>query len=98
MRLKRRISRTREDAMIRATCASLVLAAAVAVTPFAAAAQKAEKWATSWAASVQGPYPVGNPSAQPNMSFALPKPEAGASNVTGLVPSALEKRSRVFSR
>src|SRR5215212_9099810 len=28
-----------------------------------------EAWATSWAASVQGPYPVGNPSAQPDQRF-----------------------------
>ncbi|SHI71436.1 Lysophospholipase L1 [Roseomonas rosea] len=37
-----------------------------------------EAWVTSWAASVQGPYPIGNPSAQPNQSFAFPSPEAGA--------------------
>lgn len=37
-----------------------------------------EKWITSWAGSVQGPYPVGNPSAQPNMSLVFPDPQAGA--------------------
>src|SRR3954467_7300887 len=36
------------------------------------------KWVVSWAASVQGPYPVGNPSAQPDMKLAFPSPEAGA--------------------
>ena len=36
------------------------------------------KWVVSWAGSVQGPYPVGNPSAQPDMKLALPSPEAGA--------------------
>jgi lysophospholipase L1-like esterase len=41
-------------------------------------AQPAQKWATSWAASAHGPYPVGNPSAQPNQQFAFPSPEAGA--------------------
>ena len=41
-------------------------------------AQRAAKWVTSWAASVQGPYPVGNPSAQPNLRFAFPSPAAGA--------------------
>ena len=43
-----------------------------------AAAQTPEAWATSWAASAQGPYPVGNPSAQPNQSFAFPNPASGA--------------------
>ena len=33
---------------------------------------------TSWAASVQGPYPVGNPSAQPDLSRVFPSPSAGA--------------------
>lgn len=54
------------------------LLTAAAILPQIAAAQPAEAWATSWAASVQGPYPVGNPSAQPNQSFAFPSPEAGA--------------------
>jgi len=35
-------------------------------------------WVTSWAASVQGPYPVGNPSAQPDMSRVFPTPANGA--------------------
>lgn len=35
-------------------------------------------WKTSWAASAQGPYPVGNPSAQPDQRFAFPEPAAGA--------------------
>ena len=35
-------------------------------------------WVTSWAASVQGPYPVGNPSAQPNLSLVFPTPAGGA--------------------
>ena len=51
-----------------------LLAAAAAASP--ALAQAAEAWATSWAASIQGPYPVGNPSAQPNQSFAFPTPQA----------------------
>jgi lysophospholipase L1-like esterase len=29
-------------------------------------------WVTSWAGSAQGPYPIGNPSAQPDLRFALP--------------------------
>ena len=39
-------------------------------------------WVTSWAASVQGPYPIGNPSAQPNLTLAFPSPETGARDQT----------------
>ncbi|WP_376087134.1 GDSL-type esterase/lipase family protein [Roseomonas sp. CCTCC AB2023176] len=63
----------------RAAGALLVAAAAL---PRVAAAQPqgsaAEAWATSWAASVQGPYPVGNPSAQPDQGVIFPSREAGA--------------------
>ncbi len=38
------------------------------------------KWVTSWAASIQGPYPTGNPSAQPNMHVVFPAPATGARN------------------
>jgi lysophospholipase L1-like esterase len=65
---------------------SLLLGAAVVASPLAAGAQPTqktnEKWVTAWAASVQGPYPVGNPSAQPDMRFAFPSPEAGARDQT----------------
>jgi lysophospholipase L1-like esterase len=44
----------------------------------AAAAPPEMTWKTSWAASVQGPYPAGNPSAQPDQSFAFPHPKSGA--------------------
>ena len=43
----------------------VVLATLIASPAFA------QRWVTSWAGSVQGPYPVGNPSAQPDLSFAL---------------------------
>jgi lysophospholipase L1-like esterase len=36
------------------------------------------KWVTSWAGAIQGPYPVGNPSAQPNLNLVFPKAESGA--------------------
>ncbi|PZW51114.1 lysophospholipase L1-like esterase [Humitalea rosea] len=55
-----------------------VLLAAAAAAPRAAEAQPAEGWATTWAASAQGPYPIGNPSAQPNQSFAFPSAPDGA--------------------
>ena len=65
-----------------------VLAAAAVVIAFAPPAARAQtavnatKWVTSWAASVQGPYPTGNPSAQPDQRFAFPVPEKGARNQT----------------
>ena len=37
-----------------------------------------QKWAATWAASVHGPYPSGNPSAQPDLKFAFPAPAEGA--------------------
>ena len=40
------------------------------------------KWITAWTASVQGPYPVGNPSAQPNLAAVFPAPETGARDQT----------------
>ncbi len=50
----------------------------MAVASFAATAAGQTNWVTSWAASVQGPYPVGNPSAQPNLSLVFPSAETGA--------------------
>lgn len=65
-----------------------VLAGAVVLGAHAAYAQNGQKaapvqkWATSWAASVHGPYPVGNPSAQPDQRFAFPSAEMGARDQT----------------
>jgi lysophospholipase L1-like esterase len=56
---------------------ALVLLAA-ACGPAVAAA----KWVTVWTASMQGPYPTGNASAQPNLRFAFPTPETGARDQT----------------
>src|ERR1700742_1421829 len=61
--------------------AMMVLAMAVGVLP-ASAQRGGDKWVVSWAGSVQGPYPVGNPSAQPDQKFAFPSPEAGARDQT----------------
>jgi lysophospholipase L1-like esterase len=58
---------------MRFTC---VLAAALAAAPGAYA--QTANWVTSWTGAVQGPFPVGNASAQPNLSFAFPTPAAGA--------------------
>src|SRR5262245_23919726 len=54
----------------------LLIAAAMA------GAQSNRKWVTSWAASVQGPYPFGNASAQPNLQFAFPVPANGTRDQT----------------
>ena len=43
---------------------------------------QAPNWVTAWAASVQGPYPSGNASAQPKLSLAFPNPAAGARDQT----------------
>jgi len=64
---------------------SLLLGAAILAGPCAAAqpSQKTtEKWVTAWAASVQGPYPIGNPSAQPDLRFVFPSAEIGARDQT----------------
>jgi len=47
-----------------------------------APAAHAQRWVTSWTAAAQGPYPSGNATAQPDLRFALPSPEAGANNQT----------------
>src|SRR5260221_8982650 len=62
--------------------ALLVLTIAAAALPQPAAAQRGEKWVASWIASAHGPYPVGNPSAQPDQKFAFPAPETGARDQT----------------
>src|SRR5262249_50884828 len=56
----------------------LIFALAASAVP----AQAQEKWVTAWAASVQGPYPVGNPSAQPDLRLVFPSPETGARDQT----------------
>ena len=37
-------------------------------------------WATAWAASVQGPYPIGNATLQPDLKLVFPSAELGARN------------------
>ena len=67
---------TKGDTAMRRLAA---LFASFVLLAFAAAhAAPAEKWVTSWAGSVQGPYPVGNPSAQPNLGLVFPDPAQGA--------------------
>src|SRR5258708_7857425 len=59
----------------------------IAVLPLLSATAQAQTmksaergWVAAWTASVQGPYPVGNATAQPELKFALPFPERGASD------------------
>jgi lysophospholipase L1-like esterase len=66
--------------MHRALAAAAVLS--VAVVTMAQTLPAGVAWATVWAASAHGPYPSGNPSAQPNLSFALPNASAGARDQT----------------
>jgi lysophospholipase L1-like esterase len=49
-----------------------------ATSASSASGQSPQKWVTSWTGSVQGPYPIGNPSAQPDLRFAFPSPQTGA--------------------
>ena len=56
----------------------LIIALMAALSASSALAQSPQKWVASWTGSVQGPYPTGNPSAQPDLRFAFPSPEIGA--------------------
>jgi len=60
----------------------VLLTVALALLPQSAQAQRGEKWVVSWTGSAHGPYPVGNPSAQPDQRFAFPSPQAGANDQT----------------
>ena len=42
----------------------------------------AQQWVASWTGSAHGPYPIGNPTAQPELKFALPSAEQGANDQT----------------
>jgi hypothetical protein len=56
--------------------ACVIMALMTAISS-SASAQPTEKWVTSWTGSIQGPYPIGNPSAQPDLRFAFPSAESG---------------------
>src|SRR5215472_13903496 len=62
--------------------ARIVLMVVITAVPQLVAAQDGENWVVSWVSSAQGPYPVGNSSAQPDQSFAFPSPPAGANDQT----------------
>jgi lysophospholipase L1-like esterase len=56
------------------TVVLLLLVAVIAGTAWLPG--KGLKWVASWAASAHGPYPSGNPAAQPDQRFAFPSAEA----------------------
>ncbi len=47
-----------------------------------AGAADMRNWVVSWTGAVQGPYPLGNANAQPELKFAIPEPAKGAVNQT----------------
>jgi lysophospholipase L1-like esterase len=55
-----------------------IYAAVTQVAEAQTAPAKAPHWVAAWAASAQGPYPVGNPTAQPELKFAFPDAARGA--------------------
>ena len=57
---------------------ALLFATLVAFVPSA----QAQQWVASWTGSAHGPYPIGNPTAQPELKFAFPSPELGANDQT----------------
>ncbi len=59
-----------------------ILAAVALFLPAGSALAAAQSWVASWTASAHGPYPVGNATAQPELKFALPSAETGASDQT----------------
>jgi lysophospholipase L1-like esterase len=69
--------------MLRSACVIVMGMVLMSQLPQAASAQGGgQHWVVSWAASVQGPYPVGNPSAQPDQRFAFPSASDGARDQT----------------
>jgi lysophospholipase L1-like esterase len=54
------------------------LAVCVALLLSMASPAFAQQWVASWTGSAHGPYPIGNPTAQPELKFAFPAPEQGA--------------------
>src|SRR6516164_4922561 len=62
--------------------AFLIAAGIILFLPHTLAAQQGETWVVSWVGSAHGPYPVGNPSAQPDQRFAFPSAQTGANDQT----------------
>lgn len=72
-----------------------LLASVLAASPTMAQTQK---WVAAWTASAHGPYPSGNPSAQPVLDFAFESAATGANDQTFRLiirPSLWGKRARL---
>jgi lysophospholipase L1-like esterase len=70
---------------VRPVCLFMPWLLAIALSNSALAQQGREaerNWVAAWTASAQGPYPVGNATTQPELKFALPSAERGASDQT----------------
>ena len=75
-----------------------IIAMMFMVLPPSASAESGQKWVAAWAGSAQGPYPVGNPSAQPDQRFAFPSATTGAKDQTFrlvLRPSIWGRQARI---
>ena len=66
--VRRHTTRNEPFRMVRTTVLAVLPLLLLAVPAWA------QKWATSWAAADQGPYPAGNALNQPDMRFAFPAP------------------------
>src|SRR5476649_2206787 len=55
-----------------------VLSMLLLVPIFAVQPAGAQQWVAGWTGSTQGPYPIGNPTAQLELKFAFPAAEQGA--------------------
>jgi hypothetical protein len=62
---------------LRVLCGVALVAGCVAFQPHVSG-EADLAWATSWTGSVQGPYPIGNASAQPDLSMVFPSADPGA--------------------
>lgn len=70
----------RRNVVIRCAVALLLVScAAVQARP---EINRGVHWVAAWAGSAQGPYPLGNPTAQPELKFAFPDPGKGAVDQT----------------
>lgn len=68
------------SAPTRRLLGTLLLAAPLVFTTLSPSQAAPPNFVVAWAASAQGPYPVGNPTAQPELRFAFPDPAKGASD------------------
>ena len=76
----------------------LALLLTMLFVPLLAGEAAAQQWVASWTGSAHGPYPVGNPTAQPELKYAFPSADQGARNQTFRLivrPDAWASQTRV---